>query len=95
MKNLLKEKIAYTVDKKQLNDLIYQMLSLLCEENGKNIEKYKINLHIKIIDQKIEIRYQTNGCDDTDVISIPQKEKDVPYFMERIRDFVAQVYTCF
>ena len=92
MKNLLQEKTVYTVDAEQLDDLMYQMLLLLCDRDGKDIEQTDLGIEIKIIDQKLVIEYQTNTFDDVEFINIPQSEDDVDNFMTQIRDLVSQIY---
>ena len=92
MKNLLQEKTVYTVDTQQLDDLMYQMLLLLCDRDGKDIEQTDLGITITVVDQKVTIEYQTNKFDDVEYINVPQNEDDIDNFMEQIRDLVSQIY---
>lgn len=92
MKNLLQEKTVYTVDAEQLDDLMYQMLLLLCDRDGKDIEQTDLGITITVVDQKVTIEYHTNKFYDVEYINVPQNEDDVEHFMEQIRDLVSQIY---
>lgn len=92
MKNLLKEKTVYTVDAEQLDDLMYQMLFLLCDRDGKDIEQTDLSIIITVVDQKVTIQYETNEFDDVEYINVPQNEDDIDNFMSQIRDLVSQIY---
>ena len=94
MKNLLQEKTVYTVDTEQLDDLMYQMLLLLCDRDGKDIEQTDLGIFITVVDQKVRIEYQTNKFDDVEYINVPQNEDDIDNFMSQIRDLVTQIYDC-
>lgn len=92
MKNLLQEKTVYTVDAEQLDDLMYQMLFLLCDRDGKDIEQTDLSIIITVVDQKVTIQYETNEFDDVEYINVPQNEDDIDNFMSQIRDLVSQIY---
>lgn len=92
MRNLFKEKIVYTVDTDELYSLMYEMLLLLCDRDGKDIEQTDLGITITVVDQKVTIEYQTNEFDDVEYINVPQNEDDIDNFMSQIRDLVSQIY---
>ena len=92
MKNLLQEKTVYTVNTEQLDDLMYQMLLLLCDRDGKDIEQTDLGIFITVVDQKVMIQYETNEFEDVECINVPQNEDDIDNFMSQIRDLVSQIY---
>lgn len=94
MKNLFKEKTVYTIDINELDDLMYQMILLLCERDGKDITETDLGIIITVVDQKVTIEYQTNKFDDVEYINVPQNEDDIDNFMSQIRDLVTQIYDC-